>query len=128
FEPGLPRPAVDRRRRTALAGLAGWLVVLAAGGTAWRALLSGSPTSTAGSAAAPAAEPAATTAASDASAPTGAAPSPSGGAGAPVAAAPPNAGSSTTPAGGVPRIDAPSVPMTIKANQPNPAPFDVPKL
>ena len=27
-----------------------------------------------------------------------------------------------------PRIDAPSVPMTVKANQPAPAPFDVPKL
>ena len=129
-EPDLPAPAVNGRRRTALAGLAGGLVVLAAGGTAWRALLSGSaPTSTAS------VEPPGSgrvdggldwrgtgrrgcTGGGAASAP----------AGGPVAAAPPNAGAATGPARGVPKSDAPSVPMTVKANQAAAAPFDVPKL
>ena len=130
-EPGLPRPAVSRRRRTALAGLAGWLVVLAAGGTAWRALLTGTPTSTADiSPSAPAAEPAAAASAADAPASTGAEPSASAGAegAAPAPAAASNTGPAAAPARGVPRADAPSIPMTVKANQMAPAPFDVSKL
>jgi DMSO/TMAO reductase YedYZ molybdopterin-dependent catalytic subunit len=130
FELGVPRTAVNTRRRTALAGLAGWLVVLAAGATTWRALLSTSPTSTADlsptAPAAPAAEPARTSVANDTAATTGAA-APDAGVPA-AAAAPPNAGVAPAPARGVPRADAPSVPMTVKANQPAPAPFDVPKL
>jgi len=122
-EPVVPSPTVHgRRRRAALAGLAGWLVVLAAGGTAWRALLVGSgPTSTA-SLEPPAPDAAARGASAPASAPGG------GAASAPAAGAPPDASAATSPARGVPRIDAPSVPMTVKANQPAPAPFDVPKL
>jgi DMSO/TMAO reductase YedYZ molybdopterin-dependent catalytic subunit len=133
MEPDLPASAVSGRRRAALAGLAGGLVVLAAGGATWRALLSGSaPTSTADISPPAPPEPATvesapetasagtdTAASSDAAAP----------AAAPVAAdSPASAGIASGPARGVPRIDAPPVPMTVKANQAATAPFDVPNL
>jgi DMSO/TMAO reductase YedYZ molybdopterin-dependent catalytic subunit len=122
-----PAPVVNGQRRTAIAGLLGGLVVLAAGGTAWRALLTGAPpTSTANLTAA---EPATGTAGA---APAGPGPAAGGSAGAsaPAAAVPPAAGGApaTGPVRGVPRFDAPSVPMTVMADQLAPAPFDVPKL
>jgi DMSO/TMAO reductase YedYZ molybdopterin-dependent catalytic subunit len=111
-EPTLTAPAVNERRRTALAGLAGGLVVIAAGGTAWRALLSTSaPTSTA-----------------DSSPPSPAEPAASGTAASSAAAVAPGSGPTAGSARGVPSIDAPSVPMTVQANQTAAAPFDVPKL
>jgi DMSO/TMAO reductase YedYZ molybdopterin-dependent catalytic subunit len=116
-EPGLSAPDVSGRRRTALAGLAGGLVVLAAGGTAWRAVLVGSgPTSTADVSPPAPVEP-------PASADTGGVAAP-----AEPAAAASSAQQAARPIRGVPSIDAPSVPMTVRASQPSPAPFDVPKL
>lgn len=125
-DPAAPGPVRRQRRRVALAGLVGGLAVLATGGSAWRALLgSSNPVSTADILpSAPAGpEPAATGVVSDAAGSTAAAP----------AASPPS-GSVASSAGAtgstraVPSINAPSVPMTVLANQAAPAPFDVPKL
>jgi DMSO/TMAO reductase YedYZ molybdopterin-dependent catalytic subunit len=121
-ESDAPAPAIDQRRRAALVGLAGGLVAIAAGGMVWRALLGGSsPASTASmaptdSAETGAAETGAAEAESEAVAET--APAPASG------ATPGAAGT----ARGVPRSDAPAVPMTVAPNQAAAAPFDVDKL
>jgi DMSO/TMAO reductase YedYZ molybdopterin-dependent catalytic subunit len=121
-ERSVAAPIRRERRRAALIGLGGGLIALALGGTAWRALLSGGgPTSTAsraGSAPAPSAPATAAPPAADAGA----------AASAPAGAAGPSAGAAAAPPRGVPPLDAPAVPMTVPADQPAAAPFDVPKL
>ncbi|MGE3271210.1 MAG: molybdopterin-dependent oxidoreductase [Chloroflexota bacterium] len=105
FEPAAERPAVQTSRRQALVSLAGSLVGVVAVGTAWRMLLNANaPQSTADIA-------------------------PAG----PAAAAPPVAEASPAPAAAAsgpvtraaPRLDSPSVPMTVMADQPAPPPFNV---
>jgi DMSO/TMAO reductase YedYZ molybdopterin-dependent catalytic subunit len=132
-EPSVPAPVLAQRRRLALAGLMGGLVALAAAGTGWRALLgSSNPVSTADLLPPP---PPATpeTVATDAA--PGAAGAASAPASAPAAPASSGAGVATGPAAaaanpvrGVPSVNAPSVAMTVRADQVAAAPFDVPKL
>jgi DMSO/TMAO reductase YedYZ molybdopterin-dependent catalytic subunit len=143
FEPAVARPVLQQRRRTALVGLIGGLVALAVGGTAWRSLLGSNPVSTADLAPAPPPAPAADSAPAASTGPEGAAATTSADASAPAAApagpaaatepnpgavAAANPGAAATTPRGVPSINAPSVPMTILADKPAAAPFDVPKL
>jgi DMSO/TMAO reductase YedYZ molybdopterin-dependent catalytic subunit len=119
YEPGTPAAALTKRRQVLVAGVVGGLAVLAAAGTAWRALLgSTAPISTADLTQAPGAGTAAPGSGTEA-----------GGAVAEAPGAAPSPGAvAAGPARGVPRLTAPSVPMTIMADQAAPAPFDVPKL
>jgi DMSO/TMAO reductase YedYZ molybdopterin-dependent catalytic subunit len=138
-EPEAAPPVLRRRRRVALAGLAGGLVALAAGGTVWRMLLgSSSPISTADLSPTAPSEPAVDAGSTTSSDAASAAPVASPGAGPGASAAAPGAGGAGAagpgpavavgPPRGVPSINAPAVPMTILPDRPAVAPFDVPKL
>ncbi len=122
-------PVLSRRRRSAVASLVSGLALITAGGAAWRALLgSSAPTASPGNPLPPAPPVAADTASTTAQ--EGAAP-PGASAARPESAAAGPASAPAAPAGparGVPALDAPPVPMTVQANQPAPAPFDVPNL
>ena len=117
-QPGAAEVVAQRQRRTALAGIVGGLVVIAAGGTAWRAIMNATLASTGSTASTAAGSTAAgsTTAASAPPAP-GSAPAASAGV--------PAAGAAVAPPRGVPSIDAPAVPMTVAPEAANPAPFNI---
>jgi DMSO/TMAO reductase YedYZ molybdopterin-dependent catalytic subunit len=127
-EPAQAAPVLSRRRRAAVASVAGGLALVAVGGTFWRMLLgSAPPVSTANTGpVASGVEDGATAASGTAGtpAPEGAAVAGSGA----VAAAPGAPADGAGPVRGVPPLNAPSVPMTVLANQPSPPPFNVPKL
>ncbi len=142
MEPDLPAPVLRQERRAALAGITAGLLAVAAGGTAWRTLMSGgSPTSTVSTAQPPpipptepakpiaATAPETTVAPVTAAAPEAAATAATGPEVASAAAGAPGAAPAAgVPPRGVPRIDAPSVPLTVQPNQAAAPPFDVSKL
>jgi DMSO/TMAO reductase YedYZ molybdopterin-dependent catalytic subunit len=127
-EAPVPDASVARRqRRIALAGIAGGLVVIAAGGAAWRAFMNATLATT-GSTASTAGGTTAAGSSATGSSPAGAATAGSTTTAPESAAAPgsaPAAGVAVTSPRGVPPINAPAVPMTILPDAANPAPFNI---